>query len=682
MASGQAKVNKPVGSFDAFVGNKRSNTWFDVLSSLEDPILVTNWEGIIVYANDAATKLLRYSMRELHGKRMTEMGIMPAKTFRKIRCRLKSDGLISLRTDLVSGDMEKIRVDLNATLLGTGCPQIVLVAHELEQKRESSNIICEFVNRVSTIQDLYQEVVMLFKEPKVLDNLVTRLVVTTGVGGVVLQLFEVEPWGKGIFEAHREPCLGYSDGSLSRGLSSNGMITVPVQSRGKILGLLRVESTQNEFTSRDVEFFTFFGRLLGLSIENARSYAQAEKRMKLISKFFGLTDRLAPHFGTPTFESAILDGFADVIGANGAEMYSIGESDGDLIHIVRSGSRHDLTTDGGLASFVEKLVTLAVRCQEPQIQTYEHLKLSVLGLPLTVGGKVRHVIVLVKSGKFDEIEYEFSLILLRQIEGLMHNAELFRNLNSVLSREKALRIELESRQKEIESLLERLARLQEQERRHIAAELHDGPIQDIAGVLYLLDASLVRLKGRKGAHQVMGAVETAVSRLRSVIERIRTAVVDIELNPQEGVPLWQALLRLVRDFQDRAGIECESICNGVPPQLPGRVTNAIFRIAQEAFRNIEKHANASKVSIALDCHPERIKMLIQDDGVGFDPSIVRSDGGISGLTIMKERARLISGKLELYSAPWKGTRLVLCVPLVFHNRSHGLHCTIASQGRE
>jgi signal transduction histidine kinase len=80
-----------------------------------------------------------------------------------------------------------------------------------------------------------------------------------------------------------------------------------------------------------------------------------------------------------------------------------------------------------------------------------------------------------------------------------------------------------------------------------------------------------------------------------------------------------------------------------------------YRIAQEAFNNIAKHANASAVSVRLDCRPDRAELVIQDDGIGFDSASITSEG--MGLGIMQERARNVGAQFEIQSQLHEGTRL-------------------------
>jgi signal transduction histidine kinase len=104
--------------------------------------------------------------------------------------------------------------------------------------------------------------------------------------------------------------------------------------------------------------------------------------------------------------------------------------------------------------------------------------------------------------------------------------------------------------------------------------------------------------------------------------------------------------------------------SGTPRRIDQPVELALFRIAQEALRNVEKHAEASSATVELDFGSEEIKLSVTDDGCGFSPVPNISDlpqTGKLGLLGMKERAELVGGRFELHSSPSEGTRLVVRV---------------------
>jgi signal transduction histidine kinase len=123
-----------------------------------------------------------------------------------------------------------------------------------------------------------------------------------------------------------------------------------------------------------------------------------------------------------------------------------------------------------------------------------------------------------------------------------------------------------------------------------------------------------------------------------------------------------ALERLLETFGEQTGIAVEFESGAVGAErLPPEVDTALYRIVQESLTNIVKHARASRVSVVLARKPDSVVVVIEDDGTGFDPELVREDG--FGLAGMRERMALLEGRLEVESSTGSGTTLVGEVPL-------------------
>jgi signal transduction histidine kinase len=100
----------------------------------------------------------------------------------------------------------------------------------------------------------------------------------------------------------------------------------------------------------------------------------------------------------------------------------------------------------------------------------------------------------------------------------------------------------------------------------------------------------------------------------------------------------------------------------LPAVVPREASSCLYRVTQEALQNIAKHSDAKHVSVALCCQKGSVLLSLEDDGVGFDPEVVRGEGGL-GLISMRERAHLVKGKLAITSQPGHGTQLTLSIPL-------------------
>jgi two-component system sensor histidine kinase DegS len=208
-----------------------------------------------------------------------------------------------------------------------------------------------------------------------------------------------------------------------------------------------------------------------------------------------------------------------------------------------------------------------------------------------------------------------------------------------------------------------IIKAQEEERRRVAREIHDGPAQLLANVvlridvcLRLFDSDVTRL--RSELNQLKDLVRVSLQDVRKIIFDLRPMALD-------DLGLFPALRTYLKDFQAKTSIEAELVIFGQERRLDSVFEVAIFRLAQEALHNVNKHARAAKVWLKADLtRPDQLILQIRDDGVGFDPAQVKpsTDSGF-GLTGMRERCDLLGGRMELESSPGNGTRLTFTFPL-------------------
>lgn len=203
-------------------------------------------------------------------------------------------------------------------------------------------------------------------------------------------------------------------------------------------------------------------------------------------------------------------------------------------------------------------------------------------------------------------------------------------------------------QRERMQLLQRAVDASDRERRRIAADLHDGVVQDLAGVSYSLAAA-----SSIAPPDLAPALEEAASGTRQGIRELRSLLVEIyppELHRQ-------GLEHAIRDLLapcTRRGLETHLEMDGAGELAP-EVEALFFRATQEALRNVMKHAGAKHVDVEVERTNGRAALIVRDDGRGFDPSM-RPEGHF-GLRILRDLAREAGGDLTLESAPTLGTTL-------------------------
>ncbi len=209
---------------------------------------------------------------------------------------------------------------------------------------------------------------------------------------------------------------------------------------------------------------------------------------------------------------------------------------------------------------------------------------------------------------------------------------------------------------------------QEEERRHIAQELHDGPLQSLIHLCRQIDEIDAAHTGSTppGAPpltELRTIVEDTVAELRSIAKGLRPSVLD-------DLGLVASINQMLTEAGERQQFETSFGVTGVERRLSPSVELALFRMAQEALSNVERHAAAQRVAVGIDFEAGGLRLLVKDDGVGFDAS-ARPDGSRSsslGLPGMTERAHLIGSRLVIHSELGRGTTVDVWVPATILDR--------------
>ena len=240
--------------------------------------------------------------------------------------------------------------------------------------------------------------------------------------------------------------------------------------------------------------------------------------------------------------------------------------------------------------------------------------------------------------------------LTSQAASALENARLYKDLGE---RERAL-----------QSLVERLLGAQEEERRRVAYEVHDGLAQVAVAAHQNLQAFARRHppegeQGNRELERILGQVRATVSDARRVIANLRPTVLD-DLGLAAAISLEVERLNeegYQVDYEEHLGDE----------RLPGEIEIALFRVAQEALTNVRKHARTRWVSIELRRRDGEIYLEVRDSGRGFDPAALETLGGGPGERVgfagMRERVSMLGGELEIRSRPDAGASIAVTIPL-------------------
>jgi two-component system NarL family sensor kinase len=209
-------------------------------------------------------------------------------------------------------------------------------------------------------------------------------------------------------------------------------------------------------------------------------------------------------------------------------------------------------------------------------------------------------------------------------------------------------------------LARQVVQSQEEERGHLARELHDGTSQTLVSAKLLIESAVDALeRAQQHAPPALGKalqrLNESLAEVRRISHRLRPALLDTL-----GLPA--ALERLAAEFGEEGAVDAAVAVEGLPRELPEDVKTALFRVTQEALTNVRKHAQARQVRIALDFAEDRVRLEVADDGVGFDVETMQLDPkrGI-GLRNMRERVASVGGRLEMRSGDGR-TTIVADVP--------------------
>jgi two-component system NarL family sensor kinase len=216
----------------------------------------------------------------------------------------------------------------------------------------------------------------------------------------------------------------------------------------------------------------------------------------------------------------------------------------------------------------------------------------------------------------------------------------------------------------LRALTHRVVQVQEAERASVALELHDNITQLLCGVLFSSQALADKLSVQDGP------AKTEALKLCEMLGQTAEEVdrISRHLRPSvlEHLGLVAVLRATGKDFTERTGVAVKLACDEVTARLPADTELALYRILQEALKNVEKHASARHVTVGLRLSDAFVELTINDDGIGFDAAhhTARREGqGVLGLLGMHERAVLVGGVVVVKSGPHAGTEILVRIPL-------------------
>ncbi len=211
---------------------------------------------------------------------------------------------------------------------------------------------------------------------------------------------------------------------------------------------------------------------------------------------------------------------------------------------------------------------------------------------------------------------------------------------------------LAAERKRIQDLGAQVVYAQDVERARVSRELHDSIAQTLAAVRFQLAAASSETSGA-----LKNRIATASSLVGSALEEVKNVSYSLHPRVADDLGLEAALETLAAQVEERSGILVAVSASMSGPPIPAGVSGTLFRVAQEALRNIEMHSRAKTATVSVVPRDGGIRLEISDDGCGFDPLSVRSPAKRSALASVNDRVTLAGGIIKIDSVPNGGTRV-------------------------
>jgi signal transduction histidine kinase len=283
---------------------------------------------------------------------------------------------------------------------------------------------------------------------------------------------------------------------------------------------------------------------------------------------------------------------------------------------------------------------------------------SLAGLPLIVKGRLLGVLYVhsLRPGTFRN-QLPLLSTFANQVAIAIENARLYQAARQEITERKRAEEALQQSAEQLHALAARLAEAEELERQQIARELHDQVGQNLTALG--INLNIVRSQiPEEAAATALARLDDSLALVEQTAERIRHVMADLRPPVLDDYGLMAALRWYGEQFTSRTGLTVTVQGEKLNPRLAAHVENGLFRIAQEALTNVSKHAQAGRATVTLEVNGETVRLVVADDGIGFD-AVEPDDQPGWGLLTMAERAEAVDGSCRVESRPGKGTRVVV-----------------------
>lgn len=469
-------------------------------------------------------------------------------------------------------------------------------------------------------------------------------------------------------------------------------LAVPLRVGEVVVGVLDVQSTDpNAFHEDDVTALQILADQVAVAIENAHLFERTRHQYAAMHALHDISLDISSQLESGRVLEVILERATHLLNTHGS---TLGIYDSEA-KVIRQVAVHNVPpeVEGVELQLGEGVAGQVVASGEPLIindyrawakrslQVPDGPLTAIIGVPLRWQGQVIGVLDVLDQGdrrSFNDDDVQLLSLFADLASIALKNADLYAEVRQA-GEQLEHKVERRTRQlaraqealtkkaEELQRLLQVTVQVQEEERTRIARDLHDGSNQLITGALYEIQAAQQSLlNGRKdNALETLETAKDLLRRIEAENRRIISGLRPAVLDTQGLVP---ALQWHVNTFLETYPIACTLRVSGHPVRLAAEIETAVYRIVQESLNNVATHAQAREFQIQIAFRPMRLRVDIEDNGIGFDYERALTDAaGRMGLIGIRERAQSIGGHVEIQSIRGQGTRITLEVPLPTQN---------------
>jgi PAS domain S-box-containing protein len=443
------------------------------------------------------------------------------------------------------------------------------------------------------------------------------------------------------------------------GFTTQSVICVPLQSGQQVTGAIEVMNKKDgAFTEEDLRLLTWLATPASIAIENARLFEAEHMARDRAERLQEATATLTSTLDLDQVLDGILVQLAQVVLCDNACVLLQRENGLQVVAwrgISQTKEQENdqyYSMDSALYQEIQKTgrpVIIADAQDDPRFGDWDgnDQVRGWMGVPLMVQNKVIGCLTLesTQSGTYGQAKAALAQAFANQAAVAIQNARLFRQVRIG--------------HKQLQSLSRRLVEVQETERRHIARELHDEAGQALTSLM----VGLRLLEGEVDEPETIKAHVVELKQITNdVSENLHRLAMDLRPASLDYLGLVAALRQYIEAFGQQHDLAMHFEAVGLDEQrLPPAIETNLYRITQEALTNVARHAQASRVDIFLERRPDQVVIIVEDDGVGFDPETVKQQSRL-GLLGMRERTEMLNGTLVIESTIGTGTTIYVEVP--------------------